>query len=254
MNERTSENLLLIAARAPKPGFTKTRLGTAIGMERAANLYRAFLADLADRFAPRGNGRDPYQLGWAFTPAGSDFAAMIGGMNPTAAGPNVLFVDQTGESWGERQTNLLRWGYEQGYARTILIASDSPQLARIVVINAFAQLNQYDVIFGPVYDGGYYLIGNRGFHDVLTGVPMSTTSAAEALAARIDALGLRRGCLHSTFDVDVEQDLDLLIAALAPHGGRAPHSWRALLDLGIVQPERRHLVPKPIELLEPQST
>jgi hypothetical protein len=32
-------------------------------------------------------------------------------------------------------------------------------------------------------DGGYCLIAMRGFRDVLTGVPMSTASAADALVA-----------------------------------------------------------------------
>ena len=39
--------LLLIAAREPVPGLTKTRLGATIGMARAAELYAAFLVDLA---------------------------------------------------------------------------------------------------------------------------------------------------------------------------------------------------------------
>jgi glycosyltransferase A (GT-A) superfamily protein (DUF2064 family) len=43
---------LLIAAREPVPGTTKTRLGAAIGMARAATLYAAFLVDLAARFTP----------------------------------------------------------------------------------------------------------------------------------------------------------------------------------------------------------
>jgi uncharacterized protein len=233
MSLQRGDNLLLIAARAPTPGFTKTRLGATIGMERAAELYRAFLADLADRFAPCDERRDDFQLGWAFTPSECDFATMIRCMNPSAAGRHVRFVDQVGENWGERQTNLLRWGRDEGYESTVLIASDSPQLPRSVVNSAFEQLKIFDVIFGRVHDGGYYLIGNRGFHDVLTSVPMSTANAADALVSRIEALGLRNGCLPCTFDVDVEQDLDLLVEALAPHGTSAPNTWQALLDLGI---------------------
>jgi hypothetical protein len=233
-DERQSENLLLIAAREPAPGFTKTRLGETIGMERAAILYRAFLGDLAARFVPSGDTGDAYQLGWAYTPAECDFRALIGRMNARAALPSVRFVDQIGETWGERQTNLLRWGHDQGYARTVLIASDSPQLPRSIVHRAFDHLRTHDVAFGRVHDGGYYLIGVRGFHDVLSGVPMSTTSAADALAARISALDLTSDELPCTFDVDVEEDLDLLIAALAPHGSAAPRTWHALQHLGLV--------------------
>ena len=81
-----------------------------------------------------------------------------------------------------RQANILRWGFEHGYARTVLIGSDSPQLPRAVVRDAFATLVEHDVAMGRTHDGGYYLIGMRGCHDVLTGVPMSTATAADALA------------------------------------------------------------------------
>ena len=58
---------------------------------------------------------------------------------------------------------------------------------------------------GRTLDGGYYLIGMRGFHDVLPGVPMSTVTAAEALAARAEGLGLRLAELPVTFDIDEER-------------------------------------------------
>jgi glycosyltransferase A (GT-A) superfamily protein (DUF2064 family) len=239
--ERQSDNLLLIAAREPASGFAKTRLGETIGMERAATLYRAFLGDLAVRFASSG---DAYQLAWAYTPTECDFRALIGRMNARAVLPPVRFVDQIGETWGERQTNLLRWGDDQGYARTVLIASDSPQLPRSIVLRAFENLRSHDVTFGRVHDGGYYLIGLRGFHDVLSGVPMSTSSAADALAARNSALGLTYAELPGTFDIDVEHDLDLLIAALAPDGAAAPRTWHALHALGLIDRSLR-MTPRP---------
>ncbi|MFL5759963.1 MAG: DUF2064 domain-containing protein [Thermomicrobiales bacterium] len=233
MPERRVDNLLLIAAREPASGLTKTRLGATIGMERAAFLYRAFLADLADRFAPGDSEQNDYQVAWAFTPAACDFRSVIEGINPRAAGPGVQFVGQVGDSWGERQTNLLRWGHGEGYSRTVLIASDSPQLPREIVIRAFAHLHDHDVTFGRVHDGGYYLVGNRGFHDVLAHVPMSTRCAADALVARIAELGLCAAELPCTFDIDVGEDLDLLVAALTAEDEAAPHTWRALVYLGL---------------------
>ena len=182
-SKRRGRGLLLIAAREPAPGMTKTRLGATIGMERAAALYAAFLVDLAARFTPCPGEDWGFDVGWAFTPAEVDFAPVlqqIGCAPPPAA---VRFVAQQGEGWDVRQANILRWGHEQGYERTVLIGSDSPQLPFAVVRDAFAALADHDVAMGRTLDGGYYLIGMRGFHDVLTGVPMSTASAADALAA-----------------------------------------------------------------------
>jgi hypothetical protein len=142
-------------------------------------------------------------------------------------------VAQHGDGWDVRQANILRWGHEQGYPRTVLVGSDSPQLPVAVVHAAFAALADHDVAMGRTLDGGYYLIGMCGFHDVLTGVPMSTVTAADALAQRTADLGLRLAELPETFDVDEERDLAHLRAALAPRGEAAPATWAAMCRLGL---------------------
>lgn len=231
-------NLCLIAARAPVAGETKTRLGATIGMARAAALYRAFLTDLAVRFGRHCLATAGYDLGWAYTPAGFDFAALLAELgSPDGLTPHL--VPQVGDGWGVRQANLLRWGHDHGYARTVLIASDSPHLPCSVVPAAFAALADHDVALGRVLDGGYYLIGLAGDHDVLTGVPMSSADAASALAARATGLGLRLAELPPTFDVDEAADLDRLRHELAPDGAAAPATWRALHALGLAAPPFR---------------
>jgi glycosyltransferase A (GT-A) superfamily protein (DUF2064 family) len=232
MRER-ERGILLIAAREPTPGMTKTRLGATIGMARAAALYRAFLLDLAARFTPRPDVDWGFDVGWAFTPPEIDFTAtleQIGCGRPPAA---VRLVPQEGDGWGARQANLLRWGAERGYASVVLIASDSPQVSLAVVRVAFAALACSDLALGRTLDGGYYLIGMRGYHDVLSGVPMSTASAADALLARAATLGLGVAELPETFDIDEEADLEHLRAALAPDGALAPATWAALQELGL---------------------
>src|SRR5215211_3595541 len=166
--------LLLIAAREPAPGMAKTRLGATIGMADAAALYAAFMVDLAARFTPCEDEDLGFDVGWAFTPADVDFACVLQRVGCDPPSPAVRFVAQHGDGWDERQANILAWGHEQGYQRTVLIGSDSPQLALSVINGAFAALLDHDVAIGRTLDGGYYLIGMRGFHDVLHGVPMST--------------------------------------------------------------------------------
>ena len=228
--------LLLIAAREPAPGMTKSRLGATIGMARAAALYAAFLVDLAARFTPCQDEDWGFDVGWAFTPADVDFACVLERIGCDRPPPAVRFVAQHGDDWGERQANLLALGHEQRYERTILIGSDSPQLPFAVVGDAFAALTDHDVAMGRTLDGGYYLIGARGFHDVLSGVPMSTESAADALAARTSDLGLRLTELPVTFDIDEERDLEHLRRALSPDGACAPATWAALRRLGLDGP------------------
>jgi uncharacterized protein len=213
--------------------MAKTRLGETIGMARAAALYTAFLVDLAARFTPGQDADWGFDVGWAFTPADVDFAAVLQRIGCDPPPPAVRFVAQIGDGWDVRQANILAWGHDQGYERTVLIGSDSPQLPVSVVRDTFTALVDHDVAMGRTLDGGYYLIGMRGFHDVLAGVPMSTISAADALAARARDLGLRLAELPVTFDIDEERDLEHLRRALTPDGVPAPATWAALRRLGL---------------------
>jgi rSAM/selenodomain-associated transferase 1 len=232
--DRSGRGLFLIAAREPVAGKTKTRLGATIGMERAAALYTAFLVDLTARFTPGAEVDWGFDVGWAYTPAEIDFASVLADIAGACPPPSVRFVPQHGDGWDARQAHLLRWGNHHGYARTVLVGSDSPHLPFDVVRAAFSILRDADVALGRTHDGGYYLIGMRGFHDVLSGVPMSTARAADALVARTAALGLSLAELPTTFDIDEEDDLVHLRAELGPDGACAPATWAALRRLGLM--------------------
>jgi rSAM/selenodomain-associated transferase 1 len=223
----------MVAARMPVPGATKTRLGQTIGMDRAAALSRAFLADLAATLTP-ASAAAGYDLAWTFSPPDADFRRAlvdIAGAVPERVRCQPQIAD---EDWGHRQRALLQWGHDAGYARSVLIASDSPHIGAAVVEAAFRALEGSDVVLGRVHDGGYYLIGQRGFAEIFHEVPMSTASAADALVARAVKLGLRVAEVPATFDVDVEADLGLLRSHLAACDGRAaPATWTALRELGL---------------------
>ncbi len=230
---RRRDRTLLVAARMPVAGETKTRLGRVIGMDRAAALYRAFLVDLAATLGA-ASAEAGFDLVWTHSPPDADFRgalAEIAGEMPEW----VRFLPQIAdEDWGRRQRGLLRWAHDAGYERSVLIASDSPQIGDSAIEQAFAALEASDVVLGRVHDGGYWLIGQRGFAEIFEAVPMSTASAADALVGRAASLGLRVAEAPATFDVDVEGDLDLLRSHLAACEGRdAPATWAALRELGL---------------------
>jgi glycosyltransferase A (GT-A) superfamily protein (DUF2064 family) len=104
-----------------------------------------------------------------------------------------------------------------------------------MVESAFAALTGSDVVVGRVHDGGYYLVGVRGYHDVVSGVPMSTASAAEALIARACGMGLRVATVCQTFDIDVESDLAYLVELLGRDARAAPLTSVALRSLGLAR-------------------
>lgn len=222
--------LLMVAARAPVPGEVKTRLAATIGMDAAARLYRAFLRDLADRLDA---GAGAHDLAWTHAPPDRDFRSDLEAITGRPVPAGTQFVPQDGPDWGVRQANLLRWGHEHGYWRTVLMASDSPQLPLDQVNHAFRLLERCDVVLGRVRDGGYYLVGMRGFHDVLSAVPMSTSSAADELVRQARTRGLTVGEIAPSYDIDIEDDLAWLRDDLARDPALCPATRRALAVLGL---------------------
>lgn len=190
-----------VIAKAPRAGLAKTRLGAEIGHERAAALYRAFLEDLAARFSG-----SPYEPGWYITPpdALSEIAPLIGEAADT-------LVQAEGDLT-ERQRELFRRAADRGEERVVLAASDSPHLEVRTVSEAFRRLEDSDLVLGPTYDGGYYLIGMRNpgnalARGVLGGVHMSTGSELDGLVGEARSAGLSVGWVEPIFDVDVADDL-----------------------------------------------
>ena len=222
---------LYVIARAPRVGFAKTRLGRTIGHERAISLYRAFLRDLAARFS-----NSPFAPGWYVTPpdAWPEISVLTGETN------RVLF--QRDGNLTERQRDLFAGARALGEVKTVLIASDSPHLSVEVVEEAFRVLDRRNLVFGPTFDGGYYLIGMRGYHDVMGGTPMSVGTELDGLLARARLLGLSVGLLEPTFDVDVAEDLRHLrpLALARPDLAATRNALESvgLLDPGVGMPRK----------------
>ena len=205
--------MLYIAAKSLRPGHAKTRLRPALGVSGAATLYRSFLRDLAARFAAA-----PFPVSWYVEPGTwPELAHVVGG------GWKGV-IEQGPGDWTHRQRALFRGAAARGEQPVVLIASDSPQLRVSVVARAFDLLERHDVVLGPVLDGGYYLIGMRGWHDVLGGIGMSTSTVLDEVVARTRDLGLSLAVLERTFDVDVAGDLPRLRRAVCR---RADLSWTA---------------------------
>jgi len=214
--------MLYIAAKAPRIGLAKTRLGRSIGPESAVALYKAFLQDLAGRFADA-----PFECGWYVTPpdAWPEVAPLV-----TPGGEARVLFQGEGD-WTERQRELFSGAAGRGEDKVVLVASDSPHLAVEVVERAFEELDRRDLVFGPTFDGGYYLIGMRRRavrRDVLRGLPMSTDTVLDHVSTRAVRAGLSVGWVEATFDVDEAEDLEHL--RQAAFAGSDLQATRAALE------------------------
>jgi uncharacterized protein len=211
-----SDIALVIMARYPLPGTTKTRLARKLGDTATLQLYQAFLSDLAYHFA----GSD-YDLHWAYAPAEADFAGYIALLVPDVASQTHCFP-QTEADFGTRLFHAFQQTHQQGYAATILIGSDSPHVTLALLEQAQKGLQEADVVLGPADDGGYYLIAMREPYDLFSDIPMSTSRVTEMTLARASSLGLTTRLIEPLFDIDEYDDLLRLTALLQTNSELAP--------------------------------
>jgi hypothetical protein len=211
---------LIVFARQPIPGETKTRLCPPLEAATAAALYAAFLQD-ALNLARRVPGVQPL-IDYSPATAGPFFARFA---------PDLPARPQQGEDLGPRMDHSLcaalrGEGLPAPCAHAVLIGSDLPNLPLAFVAEAFARLDAgADLVLGPAEDGGYYLIGLRAPQPrLLHEVPMSTpTVLADTLQIAAE-LGLRTALLPRWYDIDTFADL----RRLASEPGEAAHT-RAFL-------------------------
>ncbi len=210
------DTALVVMARYPKAGKTKTRLARAIGDAAAADLYRNFLVDLAQRFADA-----EYKLLWTYTPAEVDYIAFLASLAPSLVRSMECFPQQ-GDSLGARLLYAFQWTYERRFQRTIVIGSDSPHISREIIADAQKALDEADVVLGPADDGGYYLIAMREPYDVFSGIPMSTSVVRRMTIELAARRGLKVRLLRPLFDIDELPDLLRLAELLHTDSTLAP--------------------------------
>ena len=207
---------LVVMARYPEPGKTKTRLARSIGDDEAICLYRAFLTDLAQRFAGQA-----WDLHWAYTPAEVDYDAFVTTLAPSLV-QHMCCFPQEGAELGARLHHVFKWSCAHQFQRTVVIGSDSPHLTLDIIAHACAALDDADVVLGPADDGGYYLIAMRNPHDVFSGIPMSTNAVMQMTIALAQRQGLKVHLLEPLFDVDELPDLLRLAQLLRADASLAP--------------------------------
>ena len=182
---------LLIFAKAPRMGLSKTRLAVGIGVARAWRVKRALDAYTC---------RTAKGAAWTTTLAVSpdrDLTNEFGGAWPS----HMNRVSQGRGNLGQRMANAMR---SHGKGPVCIIGSDLPDLLTGDITAAFKVLKRYDVVFGPATDGGYWLIGMSPRCARLANLNDIRWSCEHTLADTLAALPKtwRVGFLRELEDVD----------------------------------------------------
>ncbi|WP_455379446.1 TIGR04282 family arsenosugar biosynthesis glycosyltransferase, partial [Petrachloros mirabilis] len=128
----------------------------------------------------------------------------------------VKLIDQLGDDLGVRMQTVCETMFGRGYGRVLIVGTDIPSLPIEHYNQAVDLLDQHDLVLGPAYDGGYYLLGlKKPTPALFKDIPWSTDRVLALTKEKAAALGLSLGLLPEWRDVDTIADLQSLIKASA---------------------------------------
>lgn len=203
--------VLLVVARAPVPGATKTRLCPPATPDQAADIAAAALLDTLDAVAA--------------TPGVTPVVALAGPIRGAAREDGIVralarltVLSQHGSTFPQRLANVHADTAAAFPGRPVLqIGADTPQVTPALLADCLDRLAHADAVLGPAGDGGWWALGLRDpcHADALTGVPTSRGDTGTRTRHALVALGLRVTGAPVLIDVDTMADA-AAVAALAP--------------------------------------
>lgn len=184
---------LIIFARNPVMGKVKTRLAKGIGDEKAFEVYNKLL-----RLTYK-NTKDLSLKKFIFY---TDL-------------PDKQIFDSSFEikiqsegNLGLKMSNAFREVFNSGYEKAVIIGVDCPSLKKKIILQAMELLDNYEFVFGPANDGGYYLTGMNSLHDfVFKNIKWGTKTVLQDSLAKIRKMNHSYNLLETLTDVDTEIDL-----------------------------------------------
>ncbi len=179
------QSAIVVFAKAPRPGFVKTRLGLEPG--EAARLHETFVRDAL-----------------ALARAASQHVELHTDVETKAwSDIDVPRRLQVQGDLGARMRAALP---------ALILGSDAPSLPRSHLRQLIAMPG--DVVLGPAEDGGYWAILARRTHErMFEGVEWSTARTREQTIIACRACGLTVSLGPAWFDVDEPDDLRRLASA-----------------------------------------
>lgn len=192
---------IIIFAKAPRPGFAKTRLIPALGEQGAAALARQMLL----RTLQEALAADIGTVELCVTPAIADAA-----WRDIPLPPDITITEQGEGDLGARMARAAQRAVGQGES-AILIGTDCVEMSAELLYEASQILRGHDVVIHCTTDGGYALLGLNHFsHFLFVDMSWSTDSVAGITLDRLGELGWSVHVGQMLHDVDEPHDLKYL--------------------------------------------
>ncbi|MDT8376729.1 MAG: TIGR04283 family arsenosugar biosynthesis glycosyltransferase [Mariprofundaceae bacterium] len=194
---------IIVMAKAPIPGYSKTRLIPDMGENGAAGLSASMTEQALNE----------------------SVAANVGAVevcaSPTSEDPHwatlqlpepLLWSNQVSGELGARMDHAVAGPLARGES-VILIGTDCPELDAKWIAKAAGSLRSHDAVMIPARDGGFVLLGLKRYHPSLfADVAWSSEVVAQHMVSKIRALRWPLKLLPPLSDIDTREDLTRLPA------------------------------------------
>lgn len=192
--KRSHNNSLIIFVRSPKLGKVKTRLAKEVGDEEALSIYIRLLTHTRQ------------------------IAEKVDATRHLFYSDEVIEDDWSTDYFDKSLQAEGDLGVKMRHAiitaltssdKAVIIGSDCAQLKSSIIDAAYDALDQNDVVLGPTYDGGYYLLGVKEIHsELFENMTWSVESVYQETVKRIIEKGLSYTTLDRLSDIDYKEDWD----------------------------------------------
>lgn len=198
------ENAIIVFIKNPVLGKVKTRLAATVGNERALAIYHELMHHTMS--VTKQLEIDKYLFY-------SDF------VDENDIWENDRFlksVQLQTHDLGLKMASAFGIAFQNKHRKTLIIGSDCLELNTEIIKEAYSKLSENEVVIGPAFDGGYYLIGfnfekietqcERVFEKIFLGKEWSHEGVCQEAQDACLALNLKCFQLSTLTDVDEEKD------------------------------------------------
>ena len=188
------KTLLIIFAKHPQIGKVKRRLGRDLGMEASLWIYNKILQHTA-------------KISFH-----SKLDTVVFKNKKSSKLESIFkhvkkFEIQKGKNLGEKIEAAFLWAFNQEYENVMLIGTDLWTLDKDTLLEAKKALENTDIVIGPCYDGGYYLIGMKNLNDkIFKDIPWSKKEVFRKTLSKAKENSIY--CLDLKNDVDNKKSLE----------------------------------------------
>ena len=195
-----SDCVVIVMAKAPVPGYAKTRLIPTLGAAAAARLHR----EMTLHALREASAADIGELTlWCAPDCQHRFFRALKKSN--LFGKPLAFAQQVEGDLGRRMAAV----FAAANGPMLLIGSDCPALSVEHLHQAATALTDgFDAVFIPAEDGGYTLVGlRRPLPTIFAGITWGSQRVMAQTRERLKQADLRWLELATLWDVDTPEDV-----------------------------------------------